>query len=121
MYNCFNFGANKGIVLTTEGAGGPNGVSIGLGLDADVKAMYVTEDVSCDFVFINTQFVSLGSSDVYYIYSEGNNDFDITLFASDYWGGPNYGGFGIRNQFKGSFDQIRHERTHVHHDRRFRG
>ncbi|MBQ7727275.1 MAG: discoidin domain-containing protein [Clostridia bacterium] len=91
MYNCFNFGANKGIVLTTEGAGGPNGVSIGLGLDADVKAMYVTEDVSCDFVFINTQFVSLGSSDVYYIYSEGNNDFDITLFASDYWGGPNYG------------------------------
>lgn len=92
MYNCFNFGANKGIILTSDGNGGPDGVSLGLGLDADVKTLYLTEGLNTgNFDFINTQFVSLGSKDVYYIYSEGNNDFDITLFASDYWGGPNYG------------------------------
>ena len=91
MYNCFNFGANKGIILTSEGSGGPDGISVGLGLDADVKALYITEDVESAFTFLNTQFVSLGSSDVYYIYSEGNNDFEVSLYASDYWGGPTYG------------------------------
>lgn len=92
LYNCFNFGANKGLKLVSDGNGGPDGISIGLGLDADEKAFYISEGVNTkNFDFINTQFVSLGEEDIYYIYSEANNDFDITLFASDYWGGPNYG------------------------------
>lgn len=92
MYNCFNFGAYSGIKFISEGSGGPTGISLGLGLDADEKAFYISEGVStAEFDFINTQFVSLGQSDIYYIYSEANNSFDITLFASDYWGGPTCG------------------------------
>lgn len=92
LYNCFNFGANKGLKLVSDGNGGPEALSIGLGLDADEKAFYISEGVTTKhFDLVNTQFVSLGDEDIYYIYAEPDSDFDITLFASDYWGSPNYG------------------------------
>ena len=94
MYNCFNFGAYSGIRFISEGSGGPTGISLGLGLDADEKAFYLEKGVTTKgFTFINTQFVSLGQSEIYYIYAEPESSFDVKLFASDYWGGPTCGVF----------------------------
>ena len=45
MYNCFNFGAYSGIKFVSEGNGGPTGISLGLGLDADEKAFYIEKGV----------------------------------------------------------------------------
>jgi len=96
LYNCFNYGSFKGILLQDDGKGGlESGISMGLGLDGDTYSMYIGKGVKTkNFDFINTQFVTLTSGysprDTAYIYSEGNNDFDITLFTSDYWGGPIY-------------------------------
>ncbi|MDF2540499.1 MAG: hypothetical protein K0S47_217 [Herbinix sp.] len=93
LYNNFNYGSDKGIILTTEGNGGPmDGISLGLGLDADRKGLYLSKGLATSsFDFINTQIVSLGDSATTYLYSEGNNSFDITLFNSDYWGNPGNG------------------------------
>ncbi|MDF2539865.1 MAG: hypothetical protein K0S76_2886 [Herbinix sp.] len=93
LYNDFNYGSYKGLILRNDGNGGPDdGISMGLGLDGDTYTFYIEEGVTTDnFDFINTQVVSVGDSRTAYIYSEGNNSFDITLFASDYWGNPGNG------------------------------
>jgi hypothetical protein len=99
MYNCFNFGSYKGITLVNDGNGGPEDcISMGLALDGNTYSMHFGNGITTkNFPFINTQNVSFANSsfgtpsDVSYIYSEGNNDFDITLYTSDYWGGSPYG------------------------------
>ena len=96
LYNCFNYGSYRGIMLQNDGGGGPeSGASMGLALDGNTYSFYITEGVKTkNFDFINTQIVTLTNNyspkDTSYIYSEGNNDFDITLFTSDYWGQPVY-------------------------------
>lgn len=96
LYNCFNYGSYRGIMLQDDGSGGPeDGISMGLGLDGDTYSFYIGKGVKTkNFDFINTQIVTLTNNysplDTSYIYSEGENSFDITLFTSDYWGSPVY-------------------------------
>ena len=95
LYNCFNYGAYRGITLQNDGGGGPqNCVSMGLGLDGDTYSFYAGEGVTSVFDLINTQIVTLTGSyspnDTSYIYSAGNNSFDISFFALDCWGQPVY-------------------------------
>lgn len=99
LYNCFNYGSYRGILFQNEGSGGPqNGISMGSGLDGDTYGLYIGEGVNTRrFDFINTQVVTVTDGfsppDASYIYSEGNNDFDITFYTSDYWGSPFYAVF----------------------------
>ena len=95
LYNCFNYGAYRGITLQSDGLGGPRDcISMGLGLDGDTYSFYIDENVTSKFDLINTQIVTLTNDyspkDTSYIYSKGNNGFDISLFSSDYWGSPVY-------------------------------
>lgn len=93
LYDNFNYGAVKGLILTEEGGKGPGNVlSLGLGLDANAKGIYFSQGLSAgSFDLINSQIVSVGDSTTSYLYSEGNNRFDITLFGADFWGNPGNG------------------------------
>ena len=95
LYNCFNYGAYRGILLQSDETGGPeNVISMGLGLDGDTYSFYAGKDIKTVGYFINTQIVTLTSdyspNDTSYIYSEGNNYFDISFFSLNCWGQPVY-------------------------------
>jgi len=96
LYNCFMFGVYRGVYFKDDGNGGPeSGISMGTGIDAGTYSFYFGEGVNTkDFNFINTQIVTLihsfSPNDTAYIYSAGNNNFDVNFYSLDLWGNPAY-------------------------------
>ncbi|RXZ80067.1 carbohydrate-binding protein [Paenibacillaceae bacterium] len=92
LYNNFHFGSYKGMVLTSENGSGPSGRSLGLGIDGSTKTMVFEALGDQGFDFINTQLVSIGSSEETR-YLETSSDFtaESTFFSVDIWGSPKYG------------------------------
>ncbi|MCD7971651.1 MAG: discoidin domain-containing protein [Candidatus Azobacteroides sp.] len=97
LYNNFDFGSNRGVVLSVEKGKGPTGISLGQGIDAGMKAFFIGGVGEDGFNFINTQIVTTaGNDDVSSVYQENNRyiqadytfDGKVTFFAADFWGQP---------------------------------
>jgi uncharacterized protein YjdB len=91
LYNDFIFGSNKGLVLSAENGTGPNGISLGLGIDGTRNALNFDAAGTSGFNFINTQVVALGDTTTKYIATGTNFKSLVTLFSADFWGNPGRG------------------------------
>ena len=95
MFNNFDYGANRGFVLS-EGA---DGVCFGQGIDAGMNAFYIEGAGNNGFNFINTQIVTVDNAGEPYIlqtYKTNNRYIQVdpkfsnrvTFFGADFWGNP---------------------------------
>lgn len=97
MYNNFVYGSNRGFTLT-EGA---QGISLGQGTDASMKAFYIRDVGEKGFNLINTQIVTTApdpgnfglvlqeyKNNNRYIQVDPNFTKKVTFFAADFWGQP---------------------------------
>lgn len=95
LYNDFHYGSRKGIILQSDGNGGPQDlVSVGLGIDGSRISIDFGSNLTGNMDFVNTQFVGLGGSEEphsSYIVAESNSSFTANLTGSDFWGAPNHG------------------------------
>lgn len=90
LYNDFIYGANRGLILSNDGAGA-SGISMGLGLDGTRNAIRFEKLGTGGFDFINSQIVALNNNqDTGTSYLSTTNTFSgqINLYNSDYWGNP---------------------------------
>ena len=86
LYNCFVFGARRGVILD-----GASGISMGTGVDGSAKALYVNKTGSKGFDLINSQLVSIYNlPDNNYIETTKNFNSTLRLFNTDCWGLPQY-------------------------------
>lgn len=97
MYNNFDFGSNRGFVLASNNGKGPQGLSLGQGIDQGMKAFYIGAVGEKGFDFINSQIVTTAAnSDVKEEYKSSNRylqtdaafDGTVTFFGADFWGQP---------------------------------
>lgn len=115
LYNDFHYGSRKGIIIQSDGNGGPQDmVSIGMGIDGSRISIDFGSGLTGKMDFINTQFVGLGGTEEphsSYLLAEGNSNFTANLFGSDFWGNPNHGfrmesGTGTLNIHNSSIDNM---------------
>ena len=85
----FVFGGVRGVVLTNEGGIGPQGWSLGMGVDQCVTSLRVEAVGNGGFDGINNQLVTVNNTVGRYI--ETGNSFGATLrlFGTACWGNPN--------------------------------
>jgi hypothetical protein len=101
LYNNFDFGSNRGFVLTAKNGKAPSGICLGQGIDQGMNSFYIgaVDNEKGGFNFINTQIVTTApgrAGDVEQTYKDNNRyiqvdpDFDgkVTFFAADFWGQP---------------------------------
>ena len=97
LFNNFGFGSNKGIVLSSKNGKGPQGLSLGQGIDAGMKAFYIDGVGEKGFQFINSQIVTTDpGDDVQQTYRSSNRYIQVTpdhkgkvtFFGADFWGSP---------------------------------
>jgi len=99
MFNNFNFGSNRGFILTSNNGKGPQGISLGQGIDAGMKAFYIGNVGEKGFNFINTQIVTTApgsTGEVQQTYKDNNRYIQVdqnftkkvTFFGADFWGQP---------------------------------
>lgn len=91
LYNNFIYGARRGLILDNPSGEGPEGISMGTGIDGSTNAVYINKIGSGGFDFINTQLVSIGDNNTWYIETGAGFTGKTTFFNSDYWGNPNRG------------------------------
>jgi carbohydrate binding protein with CBM6 domain/pectate lyase-like protein/putative Ig domain-containing protein len=91
LYNDFEYESLYGLLLTLDGASGPTGISLGLGIDGTRHTLNFQGVSSGGFNLINSQVVALGDAGNTYI--AGNSSFttQVNMFNSDYWGNPTTG------------------------------
>jgi uncharacterized protein YjdB len=89
LYNDFVFGARNGIHLIPDGATGPSGISLGLGIDGARNSMNFEAIGAAGLDFINTQTVAFATdTTTSYMVTSPTFTTQTTLFNSDYWGNP---------------------------------
>lgn len=103
MFNNFIFGTNRGFTLASKNGTGPQGISLGQGLDAGLNPYYIEGVGNNGFNFINSQIVTTNPNDpnspyqfVEQTYVNNNRyiqvdpDFSqhVTFFGADFWGQP---------------------------------
>ncbi len=100
LYNDFHYGSRHGLVLQSDGNGGPQNLkSMGLGIDGSARSVYVKSGTTGEADLFNTQVVAIVGSDAAdtsYFQVENGASLDINMYNSDYWGQPNKG-FEIGN------------------------
>ena len=85
----FVFGGIRGVVLTNESGVGPQGWSLGLGVDQCVTALRVEALGSGGFDCINNQLVTVDNSVGRYIETANSLGGTLRLFGTACWGNPN--------------------------------
>lgn len=86
LYNDFHYGSKTGIVLTSESGSGPQGMSMGLGIDGSKIAMRIDAVHPDGFDFVNTQIVAIGDQNTKYIETGVGLTSEIKMLNSDFWG-----------------------------------
>ena len=86
----FVFGALSGVLLADESGSGPQGWSLGLGVDGSNKSLQVNRVDAGGFDCINNQLVSLTTQSAYLVTSNGFNG-KLRLFGLACWGNPSQG------------------------------
>lgn len=96
LYNNFDFGSNRGVVLSSDNGKGASGISLGTGIDQGMNSFYIAKVGNKGFNFINTQIVTTAPGSVELQYRTNNryiqvdpafND-HVVFFGSDFWGQP---------------------------------
>jgi hypothetical protein len=88
LYNDFEYGALQGLTTIADGASGPTGTSVGLGIDGTRNSINFQAAGVAGFDFINTQDVSLADAGNTYIATTAGLTHQVNLYNSDYWGNP---------------------------------
>jgi len=98
MFNNFGFGTNRGFTLASKNGTGPQGISLGQGLDAGMNSYYIEGVGNNGFNFINSQIVTTDPGNSYvqknyvdnnrYIQVDPNFTNKVTFFGADFWGQP---------------------------------
>ncbi|MBB6730211.1 hypothetical protein H7C18_04800 [Cohnella sp. CBP 2801] len=89
IFNTFVFGSLNGIHFAPQSpGGGPEAVVIGHGTDGSKKGIYIEGAGPAGLSFVNTELVSISTSDK--VYATVGPDFDSTakLFNTSMWGDP---------------------------------
>jgi hypothetical protein len=84
----FVFGGVRGVVLTNESGVGPQGWSLGMGVDQSVTSLRVEALGSGGFDCINNQLVSVDNSVGRYIETGNSLGGTLRLFGTACWGNP---------------------------------
>lgn len=105
LYNNFDFGSNRGVVLSPANGKGATGISLGTGIDQGMNSFYIEKVGEDGFDFINTQIVTTAPGTVEQTYRTNNRyiqvdpafDGHVTFFGSDFWGQPQEISNDVRN------------------------
>jgi len=109
LYNIFDYGAAKSVILSSIDGTGPSGISMGTGMDAGVKTFCFEAIGTGGFDFINTQIVSIpgplsdGTNIVAnqpltrYLETSAGFNGKSTFYSADFWGNV----YEISNQIQG--------------------
>ncbi len=84
----FVFGGVRGVVLTNEGGVGPQGWSLGMGVDQSVTSLRVEALGSGGFDCINNQLVTVDNTVGRYIETGSSLSGALRLFGTACWGNP---------------------------------
>ncbi|MDR0864392.1 MAG: discoidin domain-containing protein [Candidatus Symbiothrix sp.] len=99
LYNNFDFGSNRGFVLSSKNGKGPSGICLGQGIDQGMNSFHIGAVDEKGFNFISTQIVTTApgnTGEVQQTYKDNNRYFQVdpaftghvTFFGADFWGQP---------------------------------
>jgi hypothetical protein len=99
LYNNFDFGSNRGFILSSNNGKGPSGLCLGQGIDQGMNSFYIEAVGEDGFNFINTQIVTTAPGnpgEVLQEYKDNNRYIQtdpafsgrVVFFGADFWGQP---------------------------------
>nr|WP_237179003.1 S-layer homology domain-containing protein [Paenibacillus sp. MMS18-CY102] len=86
IFNTFVYGSQYGIHFEKQNGNGPEAVIIGHGTDGSKKGVYLEGAGADGLSFVNTELVSLSTTDKVYITTAPSFDGEATFFNSSMWG-----------------------------------
>ncbi|MBM7564946.1 hypothetical protein JOC55_001891 [Paenibacillus sacheonensis] len=86
VFNTFVYGSQYGIHFVKQGEGGPEAVVIGHGTDGSKKGAYLEGAGPAGIAMINTELVSLSTTDKVYVTLGEAFDSKATMYNSSMWG-----------------------------------
>jgi hypothetical protein len=86
IFNTFVYGSLYGIHFVAEGGQGPEAVVIGHGTDGSKKGVYVEGAGAGGLSFVNTELVSMSTSDKVYVTVGDQFDSEVTFHNTSMWG-----------------------------------
>lgn len=86
IFNTFVYGSEYGIHFVPESSGGPEAVVIGHGTDGSKKGVYLEGAGEGGLSFVNTELVSMSTTDKVYITLEDGFDSVARFFNTSMWG-----------------------------------
>lgn len=88
IFNTFVYGSEYGIHFVAEDGYGPEAVIIGHGTDGSKKGVSLEAAGPSGLTFINTELVSMSTSDKVYVVVEEEFDGEAIFFNTSMWGDP---------------------------------
>lgn len=86
IFNTFVYGSQYGIHFASQGSGGPEAVVIGHGTDGSKKGVYIEDASGNGLSFVNTELVSLSTTDKVCITAADGFDSTARFFNTSMWG-----------------------------------
>jgi hypothetical protein len=86
VFNTFVFGSQYGIHFTSQEGRGPEAVIIGHGTDGSKKGAYLESAGPGGLSFINTELVSISTTDKVYVTTGGSFNSRAAFFNTSMWG-----------------------------------
>ncbi|TFE29398.1 glycosyl hydrolase family 28-related protein [Cohnella luojiensis] len=86
IFNTFVYGSLYGIHFVAENGQGPEAVVIGHGTDGSKKGVYVEGAGAGGLSFVNTELVSMSTSDKVYVTVGDQFDSEVTFHNTSMWG-----------------------------------
>ncbi|MEQ4481912.1 glycoside hydrolase family 55 protein [Cohnella silvisoli] len=86
VFNTFVYGSQYGIHFASQGGSGPEAVIIGHGTDGSKKGAYLESAGPDGLSFINTELVSLSTSDKVYVTVADSYNSKASFFNTSMWG-----------------------------------
>ncbi|OPH55988.1 hypothetical protein BC351_29270 [Paenibacillus ferrarius] len=86
IFNTFVFGSKYGIHFVAENGQGPEATIVGHGTDGSKKGVYMEGAGNGGLTFINTELVSISTSDKVYITLDEGFNSEATFFNTSMWG-----------------------------------
>ncbi|MBW7457864.1 glycoside hydrolase family 55 protein, partial [Paenibacillus sepulcri] len=86
IFNTFVYGSQYGIHFVAQDGVGPEAVVLGHGTDGSKKGVFVEAAGDSGLTFINTELVSMSTSDKVYITVDEGFDSEATFFNTSMWG-----------------------------------
>ncbi|MFD2328238.1 S-layer homology domain-containing protein [Cohnella sp. GCM10020058] len=86
IFNTFVYGSQYGIHFAAESGGGPVATVLGHGTDGSKKGVYLEGAGEGGLTFVNTELVSMSSTDKVYITLEDGFDATARFFNTSMWG-----------------------------------